>query len=151
VKLTSQAVGTDGIFSRITARGAYVAAVASEGLFSSSAGTVYLEGLGDAERGGKLRIFNDGADGNLAVTPFPATGAGADEPSAFKKVSLEIGSAARVRLMANTSVIKLTVNDTIVQRGKYTASELNTMTASETFSGDGILSVGGYGLTVIVR
>lgn len=118
---------------------------------SSSAGTVYLEGLGDAERGGKLRIFNDGADGNLAVTPFPATGAGADEPSAFKKVSLEIGSAARVRLMANTSVMKLTVNDTIVPRGKYTASELNTMTASETFSGDGILSVGGYGLTVIVR
>ena len=151
VKLTSQAVGTDGIFSRITASGAYVAAAASEGLFSSSAGTVYLEGLGDAERGGKLRIFNDGADGNLAVTPFPATGAGADEPSAFKKVSLEIGSAARVRLMANTSVIKLTVNDTIVPRGKYTASELNTMTASETFSGDGILSVGGYGFTVIVR
>ena len=53
--------------------------------------------------------------------------------------------------MANTSVIKLTVNDTIVPRGEYTASELNTMTASETFSGDGILSVGGYGLTVIVR
>ena len=151
VKLTSQAVGTDGIFSRVTASGAYVAAEASEGLFSPSAGTVYLEGLGDSVHGGKLRIFNDGAVGNLAVTPFPATGAGADAARDFRFVNLEIGSAARVYLSQNVAVRSLAVEGTKVANGSYTAEALNQLFASQAFSGSGILKVGLSGISVIIR
>ena len=118
---------------------------------SSSAGTVYLEGLGDAQRGGKLRIFNDGTDGNLVVTPFPATGAGADAARDFKRVNLEIGSAARVYLSQNVAVRSLVVEGTKVASGSYTAAALNELLATQAFSGSGILKVGLSGFSVIIR
>ncbi len=150
VKLTGQAIGSEGIFTRITARGAYVAAE-TNGLFSSSAGTVYLEGLGDAARGGTIRIFNDGVADNPAVTPFPATGAGADSPRDFSNCAMEVGGAARVLVTQNVTLRALTVGGVSLQPGRYTAEELNTLTASDTFIGDGLVTIRDSCLIILLR
>ena len=149
VKLTAQAIGTDGIFSRISAKGVYVAN--TNGLFSSSAGTVYLEGLGDAARGGTIRIFNDGVTDNPAVTPFPATGAGVDSPRDFSNCAMEVGGAARILVTQNVSFRALTIGDVSVQPGRYTAAQLNTLTASDTFTGDGLVTIRDSCLIILLR
>ena len=148
VKLTAQSIGTDGIFARISAKGAYMA---KNELFSSSAGTVYLEGLGDAARSGTIRIVNEGTAGNLAVTPFPATGTGADSPRDFSNCAMEVGGAARVLVTQNVTLRALTVGSVSLQPGRYTAAQLNTLTSSDTFTGDGLVTIRDSCLIILLR
>lgn len=141
VRLTDQAVGTDGIFSRITAKGATV--VASDGYkpaHSSSAGTVYLQGKDDAEGAGTIRVCNDGnAQSVDPYTPFPSKGNGAEAVDALKNASLFVGSCAKVKLFEAVEIQALAFDAT----GRLDLNGQTLTVASATVNGE-TLAAGTY-------
>ena len=141
VRLSEQAVGTDGIFARITAKGATV--VTSGGYkpnHSSSAGTVYLQGKDDAEGAGTIRVCNDGnAQSVDPYTPFPSKGNGAEAVDALKNASLFVGSCAKVKLFEAVEVQALAFDAT----GRLDLNGQTLTVASATVNGE-TLAAGTY-------
>lgn len=141
VRLSEQAVGTDGIFTRITAKGATV--VTSGGYkpnHSSSAGTVYLQGKDDAEGAGTIRVCNDGnAQSVDPYTPFPSKGNGAEAVDALKNASLFVGSCAKVKLFEAVEVQALAFDAT----GRLDLNGQTLTVASATVNGE-TLAAGTY-------
>lgn len=141
VRLSEQAVGTDGIFARISAKGATV--VTSGGYkpnHSSSAGTVYLQGKDDAEGAGTIRVCNDGnAQSVDPYTPFPSKGDGAEMVDALKDVTLFVGNCAKVKLFETAEVRALALDAT----GRLDLNGQTLTVASATVNGVAI-AAGSY-------
>ena len=79
---------------------------------SSSAGTVYLQGKSDGEKGGTIYVRNDkNALNTNAYTPIPAGvtkgGVAPDAVEDFKMASLVVGDCARVKLFVNLKMLEL--------------------------------------------
>ena len=137
---------------------------------TSSAGTIYLETAAQAGKRGLIIVRNDNKTANLAYTPIPAA-AEADSADDFKKASLAIEAAARVKLfadlkmasldMASDTVLNLNGNTLAVKSAKLGGTKLSsgTYAASDeavagfvTDSGEGgSLVVTGGGFSLIVR
>jgi hypothetical protein len=145
---------------------------------ASSAGTVYLQEAANAESAGFVLIRNDlalqaGAVSNLCATLYPGVGTGCDDPAAFKKTSLVIAGAAKVKLthsmnsallaMENDTVLDLngktltvlraTLNGTKLLPGTYSATDAAvagfvTDTAADS---PGSLVVSGSGTVIMLR
>ena len=102
----------DGAETNFFACGATVVKNGESSDRSSSAGTVYLQGSVDGEKGGTIYVRNDGNALNVnTYTPLPAGVTKADvEPDAaadFRKASLVVGDAARVKLFADLKMVEL--------------------------------------------
>ena len=111
---------------------------------SSSAGTVYLQGMRDGEKGGTIYVRNDRRpEDNITYTPIPSgVTRGGVEPDAvadFKKASLAIGNCGRVKLFAD-----IRMNGLQMETG--TALDLNgmTLTVNEAQLGGTRLALGTY-------
>lgn len=143
---------------------------------SSSAGTVYLQGVSDGEKGGTIYVRNDKNALNVnTYTPIPAGitkgGVAPDAVADFKKASLVVGDCARVKLfdtlkmasleMATGTVLDLNGKTNTVKCAKLGGTKLSpgTYAAGDdavagfvTDSGEGgKLVVTGGGFTLIVR
>ena len=102
----------DGAETNFYARGATVVKDNASSDKSSSAGTVYLQGKGDGEKGGTIYVRNDKNALNAnTYTPLPAgeTKAGAEPDAAadFKRATLAIGDCGRVKLFADLKMVEL--------------------------------------------
>ena len=155
--------------ARIAASGVTQAAVNSC-TNTSSAGTVYLETAAQAGKRGLILVRNDNNAANLAYTPIPAA-AEADSADDFKKASLVLEAAARVKLfenlkmasldMASGTVLDLNGKTLTVKSAKLGGAKLSLGTyaaSNEAVAGfvadsgaGGELVVGGGGFTLIVR
>ena len=92
-----------GAETNFFARGATVVKDNASSGKSSSAGTVYLQGKSNAEKGGTIYVRNDkNALNTNTFTPFPAGvtkgGVAPDGVADFKGASLVVGDCARVKL-----------------------------------------------------
>ena len=101
-----------GAETNFFARGATVVKDNASSGKSSSAGTVYLQGKRDAEKGGTIYVRNDkNALNTNTYTPIPAGvtkgGVAPDDVADFKKASLVIGDCGRVKLFENLKMASL--------------------------------------------
>ena len=105
---------------------------------TSSAGTIYLETAAQAGKRGLIIVRNDNKTANLAYTPIPAA-AEADSDDDFKKASLAIEAAARVKLFENLKMAALDM-------ASGTVLDLNgmTLTVKSAKLGGAKLSPGTY-------
>jgi hypothetical protein len=116
-----------------------------------------------------------GAVNNKAVTLYPGTGAGCDDPDALKKTSLRVAGAARVMLTDSLRSDRLDMDDgttldlagheftvtaarlggTNVQSGTYTAAQLQTLGFGEVLDtadgAGGTLHILGAATVIIVK
>ena len=174
VRLTdANATFSNQDLARITACGVTQATVNSC-TNTSSAGTVYLETAAQSGRRGLVIVRNDNKTANMACTPIPAA-AEADSAEDFRKASLSVEAAARVKLFADLKMVELELEaDTAldlngrafsvraahvaggnVPPGIYTASQLQTLGFDEVIDtadgAGGTLRVLGAGTVFIVR
>ena len=139
---------------------------------TSSAGTVYLETAAQAGKRGLILVRNDNKAANMAYTPLPAA-AEADPADDFRKASLALEDAARVRLfadlrmndldMADGTLIDLNGHALVVRTanadgkhvppGTHTAAQLIAAGFDEfaDAAGGGMLRVLGSGTVLIVK
>ncbi|NLE40983.1 MAG: hypothetical protein GX615_04015, partial [Lentisphaerae bacterium] len=113
IRLTGADIGSDGIWANIAATGSTVISnkttLAANVDYSSSAGTVYLQGMHAAEGAGRIIVRNDGNPKNVkAVTPIPAALYG-DAPEAFKRATLSIEACGRVLAAADLQMEALEI------------------------------------------
>ena len=111
---------------------------------SSSAGTVYLQGKSNAEKGGTIYVRNDkNALNTNTYTPIPAGitkgGVAPDAVADFKKASLVVGDCARVKLFDTLKMASLGMDS-------GTALDLNgqTLTLNRVKLGERNLAPGTY-------
>ena len=143
VRLTNGEFAT-GAETNFYARGATVVKDNASTDKSSSAGTVYLQGKGDGEKGGTIYVRNDkNALNTNAYTPIPAGvtkgGVAPDAVEDFKMASLVVGDCARVKLFVNLKILEL-------EMASGTAIDLNgkKFTVKSARLADGKLSPGTY-------
>lgn len=154
---------------RITARGVTQTTVNSC-TNTSSAGTIYLETAAQSGKRGLIIVRNDNNAANMAYTPIPAA-AEADLTDDFKKASLTLDAAARVKLfdslrmialdMATDTKLDLNGKTLTVKSAKLGSTKLAPGTyaaANAAVAGfvvdpatGGSLVVNGEGLTILVR
>ena len=154
---------------RITARGVTQTTVNSC-TNTSSAGTIYLETAAQSGKRGLIIVRNDNNAANMAYTPIPAA-AEADLTDDFKKASLTLDAAARVKLfdslrmialdMATDTKLDLNGKTLTVKSAKLGSTKLAPCTyaaGDEAVAGfvvdpatGGSLVVNGGGLTILVR
>ena len=90
---------SDAWLAKINAKGFYSSNMTAE--YSSSAGSIYLQNAAQAEGTGTIIIRNTGdTANNVAFTAIPSTKGGGENDN-FKKASLSIEAAARVKLFAD--------------------------------------------------
>ena len=111
VRLTNGTFAS-GAETNFYARGATVLKNNANTDKSSSAGTVYLQGKRDGEKGGTIYVRNDNNALNVnTYTPLPAgvTKAGVEPDAAvdFKRAKLIVGDCGRVKLFADLKMIEL--------------------------------------------
>ena len=169
-----------GAETNFFARGATVLNSNTNTVRSSSAGTVYLQGKRDAEKGGTIYVRNDkNALNTNTYTPIPAGvtkgGIAPDAAIDFKSASLVVGDRARVKLfdsfkmcalgMESGTSLDLNGQTLTVKRAKlgenriapgtYTAAQLEAAGLTEfidTADGaGGTLRVLGIGTAILVR
>ena len=106
VRLTGAgATVSDAWLAKINATGFYSSKVLAD--HSSSAGSIYLQTGRQAEGTGTILVRNTGDTANdIAFTPIPSTKAGGENDS-FKKASLRLEAAARVKLFADLRMEEL--------------------------------------------
>ena len=117
---TSNASGGGRIAVRLTGAGetlsdTWLAKINAKGYYSSSisvgrcssAGSIYLQTAGQAEGAGTIIVRNTGnTANNVAFTAMPSLKAGGEEDD-FRKASLSVEAAARVKLFANLRMARL--------------------------------------------
>ena len=176
IRVLNEDVGTDGIWTRITATGVSTNQVVANGAPSSadrnqntSAGTIYLQGMSDGEKGGTIYVKNkSNYDTSNVATWIPAATRG-DDAKDFAKSKLVIADRGVVAI--GTNIVKfasisiaensrLDLHGALVKAkvvwvrgdrlspGSYTAEKLPGTLAD---SGEGgLLQVGG-GFSITVR
>ena len=162
-----------GAETNFYARGTTVLKDGTNTVSSSSAGTVYLQGKRDAEKGGTIYVRNDNKASNVnTYTPIPSgvTKGGVDpeEAADFKKASLAIGDCGRVKLFADlkmsalemasgtkldlngkTLIVKRAkVDETHLTPGTYTAATLGGYLADSASGGELVVSGGGFSISI---
>ena len=171
VRVTGEDVGTTGVWTKFAARGCATNQVNTANVRNqnASAGTIYLQGKSDGEKGGTIYVRNQvNYDTSNVATWIPAAERG-DDAKDFAKAKLVIADrgvvaigAAKMKLAELTiednslldlhgeyvRVKRATVGGTQLAGGKYTAATLPEFLAD---SGEGgVLDIGG-GLTILVR
>ena len=169
--MTGEDVGTTGVWTKFAARGCATNQVNTANVRNqnASAGTIYLQGKSDGEKGGTIYVRNQvNYDTSNVATWIPAAERG-DDAKDFAKAKLVIADrgvvaigAAKMKLAELTiednslldlhgeyvRVKRATVGGTQLAGGKYTAATLPEFLAD---SGEGgVLDIGG-GLTILVR
>ena len=106
VRLTAAgATLSDAWIAKINAKGYYSSSISVERC--SSAGSVYLQTAGQAEGAGTIVVRNTGnTANNVAFTALPSLKAGGEEDN-FRKASLSVEAAARVKLFADLRMAEL--------------------------------------------
>ncbi len=169
-----------GAETNFFARGATVVKDNASSDKSSSAGTVYLQGKSDGEKGGTIYVRNDkNALNTNTYTPIPAGvtkgGVSPDSAADFKKAALVVGDCGRVKFfdelrlrsvqVSSGSVLDLNgktltvksakIGDTKLAPGTYAAAQLEAVGLAEfidTADGaGGTLRVLGIGTVILVR
>ena len=160
---------SDAWLAKINAKGFYSSTITAA--YSSSAGSIYLQNAAQSEGTGTIIIRNTGdTANNVAFTAIPSTKGGGENDN-FKKASLSIEAAARVKLfadlrmasvdMASGTVLDLNGRTLVVNKAMVGSVKLlprtYTKDSEETTgflvdSGEGgELIVTGGGFTLIVR
>lgn len=155
--------------TKINAKGFYSSKMTAD--YSSSAGSVYLQNAAQSEGTGTIIIRNTGdTANNVAFTAIPSTKGGGENDN-FKKASLSIEAAARVKIfadlrmaaldMASATVLDLNGKTLVVNKanvggtrlapGSYTAGDEAVAGLVTDSASGGELVVSGGGLSIIVR
>ena len=102
VRVTGEDVGTTGIWTKFAARGCATNQVntANERNQNSSAGTVYLQGASDGEKGGTIFVKNQKSYDTSNVATWLPAGTLGDEAADFKKAKLVIADRGVVAIDA---------------------------------------------------
>ena len=131
VRVTGEDVGTTGIWTKFAARGCATNQVntANARNQNSSAGTIYLQGASDGEKGGTIYVKNQASyDTSNVATWIPAASRG-DAAADFKKAKLVIADRGVVAIgtdirFASVSVAARSKLDLHGQKVKTTAAWL---------------------------
>lgn len=173
VRVTGEDVGTTGVWTKFAARGCATNQVATtnERNQNSSAGTIYLQGKSDGEKGGTIYVKNQASyDTSNVATWIPAAtrGDGAKDFAKAKLViadrgvvavgtnrlavaSVSIATNSTVNLAGNVlTVRKAYLNGVSLGAGEYTADNSAVTGYVVDSVGGGKLIVGG-GFFVVVR
>ena len=158
---------SDAWVSKINAKGYYSSKFAADR--SSSAGSIYLQTGDQSEGAGTVIIRNTGhTANNVAFTPIPSAKAGGEEDD-FRKASLALEAAARVKIFENLKMASLEMaagtvldlngktltvkrakaNEIPVLPGTYTPAKLSGYLVDS--AGGGALVVTGGGLHLHIR
>ena len=172
VRVTGEGIGTSGIWEKILARGSAKGTTGKDWDVNTSAGTVYLQGASDGEKGGTIYVKNQAsADTSDVATWIPAAARG-DAAEDFAKAKLVIADRGVVAIGADVKfasvniaenskldlhgqkvkVASATLGGTKLAAGTYTASdsEVAGYVTDSADGGGGSLTVGG-GFFVIIR
>ncbi|MCR5838908.1 MAG: hypothetical protein K6G94_04670 [Kiritimatiellae bacterium] len=157
---------SDAWLAKINAKGFYSSNMTAE--YSSSAGSIYLQNAAQAEGTGTIIIRNTGdTANNVAFTAIPSTKGGGEDDN-FKKASLALEAAARVKLFENLKIASLemasgTVFDLngkviFVKRAKvggehlmpgtYTPAKLSGFLIDSASGGELVVTGGGFSISV---
>lgn len=171
VRVTGEDVGTTGVWTKFAARGCATNQVATANVRNqnTSAGTVYLQGKSDGEKGGTIYVKNQKSyDTSNVATWIPAAERG-DAVADFAKAKLVIADRGVVAIgAAKMKLAELTIEDnslldlhgetlrvnsatfgsTRLASGKYTAA-MHPGFLKDSGEG-GVLEIGG-GFFVIIR
>lgn len=171
VRVTGDEIGTSGIWAKILASGSAKGTSGKDWDQNTSAGTVYLQGKSDGEKGGTIYVKNQAsADTSDVATWLPAAARG-DAAEDFAKAKLVIADRGVVAIDASRfklTGLSIEANSTLDLHGNavvVTTAELGgvklapgTYSAGDTAvkgfiadsAGGGTLTVGG-GFFVIIR
>ena len=110
VRVTDEEVGTSGIWAKIAARGSAKGTTGKDWDVNTSAGTVYLQGKSDGEKGGTIYVKNQAsADTSDVATWIPAASRG-DSAADFANAKLVIADRGVVAIgAANMKLAALTI------------------------------------------
>ena len=153
VKLTAQNATFDGQSITMHARGG-VGDGPKANVVDAAAGTIALQTAADNDRSGTVIVKNrirriDNVDVPVGATHFPSM---LDGDRRLNGVKLVVESDTFVKLTRNVSIHELTIAGSNVNRGVYTADQLNEIVGKSIFSGSGVLTVGGgSGFVVTIR
>ncbi len=174
VRVTGEDVGTTGIWANIAARGCATNQVNTTNARNqnSSAGTIYLQGMSDGEKGGTIYVKNQPSyDTSNVATWIPAAARG-DAAADFKKASLVVADRGVVAVGTDKvafATISIEENSRIDLAGRmlrtkkayvrgqkllsgvYDASDSVVRGCVVDSVGGGVLNVGGAGFGVVVR
>ena len=167
VELTGEEADFTAFTGKIEARGGAVWDLVNEKLNDISpaaAGTVYLKTAAinkvvvdnylESHAGNVQDWYvQTNATPFVAATHLPAMGSSADELAALKATAWEVKDHGAIRLTSKARIAALTVGETEIANGTYTAAELNAKLGEDAavFSGTGTLSIGRAGLVILVR
>ena len=113
-----------------------------------------MQTAADNDRSGTVIVKNrirriDNVDVPVGATHFPSMLNG---DRRLNGVKLVVESDTFVKLTRNVSIHELTIAGSNVNRGVYTADQLNEIVGKSIFSGSGVLTVGGgSGFVVTIR
>ena len=172
VRVTGEDVGTNGVWTTFAARGTATNQVNTTNARNqnTSAGTIYLQGKSDGEKGGTIYVKNQASYDTSDVATWLPAGSLGDDPADFARAKLVIADRgvvaigadvkfASVNIAANSTldlhgqkvkVTSATLNGTKLAAGTYTASDSEVSGFVVDSAGGGSLTVGG-GFYFIVR
>ena len=129
----------------------------NDGVMDAGAGTVVLQTAKDSDTTGTIRIIglSDYTDILPRKNPSGAMHIPAmlDSDRSLSQTTLFVGANTPVKFTRNFAVRALTVGDTRVKRGKWTAAEVNAQLGEDVtlFSGGGTVSIGQSGFVIIIH
>lgn len=171
VRVTGEGIGTSGIWEKILARGSAKGTTGKDWDVNTSAGTVYLQGASDGEKGGTIYVKNQAsADTSDVATWIPAAARGdaaedfakaklviadrgvvAIDASRFKLTGLSIAANSKLDLHGKAVMVKTAELDGAkLAPGTYSAEDKAVDGFVVDSAGGGTLTVGG-GFYVIIR
>lgn len=170
VRVTGDEIGTSGIWAKILASGCAKGTSEKDWDQNTSAGTVYLQGKSDGEKGGTIYVRNQkNNDTSDVATWIPAASRG-DAAEDFANAKLVIADRGVVAIgAAKMKLAELTIEDNSLLDlhgetlrvnsatfgGMRLASGKYTVATHPEFLKDsgegGVLEIGGMGLVIIVR
>ena len=150
VRVTDEDVGTTGVWTKFAALGCATNQVntTNERNQNSSAGTVYLQGQSDGEKGGTIYVKNQKSYDTSNVATWLPAGTLGDEAADFKKAKLAIADRGVVAIDA--PLFKL-ASVSMCPYGTFTAE--SSAVAGFVFDsvGGGTFVVSGRGTVLIVK
>jgi len=142
VRVTGEEVGTNGVWTTFAARGASTNQVATtaDRNQNTSAGTIYLQGKSDGEKGGTIYVKNQASYDTSDVATWLPAGMLGDEVDDFKKASLVVADRGVVAVGADKlafASVSIAANSKIDLAG-------NRLKAGKAFLGGDKLAAGEY-------
>ena len=179
VRVTGEDVGDSGIWTKFAALGCATNQVVANGAIvtdprnqNASAGTIYLQGMSDGEKGGTIYVKNQPSHDTSNVATWIPAGARGDEVDDFKKASLVVADRgvvavgadklafASVSIAENSKIdlagkrlkaSKAFLNGEKLASGEYAANDVAVAGNVVDSVGGGIFRVGAGGFNIIVR